>query len=121
MGFDAGWKIISASDVGAPHRRQRVWIVAHSNKVQCTSGLNEEFKKEINNKVHEEWKSGSYRLPLEVAGYRFTGIPNLRRVDDGLAAGLDETCARLERTGNGVCSKQSIPAWEEIKRLAGVA
>ena len=30
MGFDAGWKIISASDVGAPHQRERIWIVANS-------------------------------------------------------------------------------------------
>jgi DNA (cytosine-5)-methyltransferase 1 len=31
MGFNAEWGIISASDVGANHRRERIWIVAHSN------------------------------------------------------------------------------------------
>lgn len=29
IGYDAQWEVISASAVGAPHRRQRVWIVAH--------------------------------------------------------------------------------------------
>ena len=30
MGFDAKWGIISAADVGAPHLRKRIWIVANS-------------------------------------------------------------------------------------------
>ena len=29
LGYDAEWHRISAADVGAPHRRDRVWIVAH--------------------------------------------------------------------------------------------
>jgi len=29
LGYDAEWRIISAADVGAPHKRERVWIVAH--------------------------------------------------------------------------------------------
>jgi DNA (cytosine-5)-methyltransferase 1 len=32
IGFDAEWHCIPASAVGAPHRRERVWIVAHSNR-----------------------------------------------------------------------------------------
>lgn len=31
IGYDAEWEVISAADVGAPHLRERVWIVAHSN------------------------------------------------------------------------------------------
>lgn len=31
LGYDAEWHCIPASAVGAPHRRDRVWIVAHSN------------------------------------------------------------------------------------------
>jgi len=31
MGFDAEWGVISASDVGANHKRDRIWIVAHSH------------------------------------------------------------------------------------------
>jgi DNA (cytosine-5)-methyltransferase 1 len=28
-GYDAEWRIISALDVGAPHRRERIWIVVY--------------------------------------------------------------------------------------------
>ena len=31
LGFDAEWHCIPASAVGAPHRRDRLWIVAHSD------------------------------------------------------------------------------------------
>ena len=30
MGYDAEWGVISAADCGAPHKRDRIWIVAHS-------------------------------------------------------------------------------------------
>jgi len=33
MGFDARWGVVSASDVGAPHQRDRIWIVAYSNGI----------------------------------------------------------------------------------------
>ena len=31
IGYDAEWTIISAESVGAPHRRERVWIIAYPN------------------------------------------------------------------------------------------
>ena len=31
IGYDCEWHIISASAVGAPHRRERVWIICNSN------------------------------------------------------------------------------------------
>nr|WP_095052180.1 DNA cytosine methyltransferase [Pseudomonas sp. Irchel s3b2] len=31
MGYDTQWCIVSASDVGAPHQRERIWLVAHAN------------------------------------------------------------------------------------------
>ena len=30
VGYDAEWQSIRASDVGAPHRRERIWIVAYA-------------------------------------------------------------------------------------------
>ena len=31
MGFDARWGVVGADDAGAPHRRKRIWIVAHAD------------------------------------------------------------------------------------------
>ena len=30
MGFDARWGVVGAADVGAPHKRDRIWIVAYA-------------------------------------------------------------------------------------------
>ncbi len=32
IGYDAEWETIRASDMGAPHKRERVWIVAYPNE-----------------------------------------------------------------------------------------
>ena len=33
MGFNAKWGVLSAQEIGAPHLRERIWIVAHSKKL----------------------------------------------------------------------------------------
>jgi len=39
MGYDCQWCIVSASDCGAPHKRDRIWILAtDSNLSQCERG-----------------------------------------------------------------------------------
>ena len=35
MGFDAEWGVVSAGDCGAPHERQRIWIVANAKGERC--------------------------------------------------------------------------------------
>jgi DNA (cytosine-5)-methyltransferase 1 len=32
IGFDAEWGVLGAADVGAPHRRKRLWVVAHRER-----------------------------------------------------------------------------------------
>ena len=34
LGFDARWGVVSAADVGAPHKRDRIWILAYSTQLQ---------------------------------------------------------------------------------------
>lgn len=38
MGFSARWGIVSAADVGAPHLRERIWIVAHAESDRRREG-----------------------------------------------------------------------------------
>ena len=41
LGFDAEWGVISAADAGAPHLRERIWILAHAehNRVSKRWGI----------------------------------------------------------------------------------
>lgn len=38
VGYVCEWHVIAAADVGAPHRRQRVWLVAYADSVSRTEG-----------------------------------------------------------------------------------
>jgi DNA-cytosine methyltransferase len=37
-GYDAEWKIISAAEIGAPHTRKRVFVLAYPNGFGCGTG-----------------------------------------------------------------------------------
>ena len=55
-GYDAEWENIPASAVGAPHRRERVWIVAHANKNGCV--ISDVFARRVHEiKSTPVWKS----------------------------------------------------------------
>lgn len=38
VGYVCEWHVIAAADVGAPHRRQRVWLMAYADSVSRTEG-----------------------------------------------------------------------------------
>jgi DNA (cytosine-5)-methyltransferase 1 len=40
LGFDAEWHCIPASAVGAPHKRDRVWLIAYADSESAGGGIN---------------------------------------------------------------------------------
>lgn len=93
FGYDAEWHCVPASHVGAPHRRDRIWIVAHP---QCErlSGYKQEG----------QGVCSQSRPPLTILGDRklYEGYGSLRagvrRKVDGLPRGVD----RVEAIGNSI-------------------
>lgn len=42
-GYDARWRVLSAAELGAPHKRDRLWIVAYRNGDEwCASGMGQD-------------------------------------------------------------------------------
>ena len=39
IGYDAVWTVLGADDVGAPHRRKRIWILAHARLLEGRRGV----------------------------------------------------------------------------------
>lgn len=85
IGYDAEWYNLSASAVGAPHRRERIFIIAYPNSNgQCSQGheqtseqdnLSEERKAEIGSE-RAEWKHEVSELSSDVSN---TNISRLER------------------------------------------
>lgn len=81
-GYMGEWDCLPASAFGAPHRRDRVWIVAYAN-----GGRELQPQGCISNE-RERIGNGSWWTPE----------PSIRRVDDGTPRRLD----RIGRLGNAV-------------------
>lgn len=62
LGYDAVWDCVPASSVGAPHRRDRVWIVAYARSEQHEGGSNALGRQTAEGLHHDVAFSTSERL-----------------------------------------------------------
>jgi DNA (cytosine-5)-methyltransferase 1 len=94
MGFDADWGVVSAADIGAPHLRERIWIVAHAGEIRCSSSKAVKelgrFRPSVSCLATKWWA----REPEETSREVERG---LGRVVNGVASRVD----RLKAIGNG--------------------
>lgn len=95
-GYDARWEVVSAADVGAPHLRERLWVMAH------TSGGRRKYTHDVRG------------LQKDRFSRKFTGCtwwktePQVGRVADGLARGMGRA---LELLGEGQVPHSLAEAW----------
>lgn len=103
MGFDAKWGVISANDVGAPHLRERIWIMAYTvqnertdrvqlqiNGTQRGRGVQAERRKNWNG-----FEMGPENNPIYLE--QESNRPDITGMADGLADWMD----RVAAVGNG--------------------
>ena len=92
FGYDAEWHCIPASAVGAPHQRDRIWIVAHPKSIRHRS------RGAIRDICEKNGRSGRTLLSkLAISGWWETE-PSLDRVANGLPHRVD----RIKGLGNAV-------------------
>lgn len=109
-GYDAVWTVNRASDVGAPHRRERVWVLAYrpehgrsqgwagTGERAGTGGLAAGGGKPVAHAASGGRTRGdAEREPVHVAAEvhgRRDAQPGVGRAPDGLANGMDWPAAR---------------------------
>jgi DNA (cytosine-5)-methyltransferase 1 len=101
MGFDAKWGVLGAGRLGAPHDRERIWVLAHNT----------------NMRKHERDKAELEIFARQVA---IAGVPSpqrwwetepdLGRVADGVGNRLD----RARAIGNGQIPAVVARAWRML-------
>ena len=107
-GYDAEWCVLGASDVGEPHRRKRVWILAYSNRIRGLMLAKDQKVRHsrINCKISKlPSRSFGLSIPLELP--IDNAICGIRRNDNGLAEGLEPSRA----IGNGQVPRVAATAW----------
>lgn len=125
LGYDAEWHCIPASAVGAPHRRDRVWIIAYPEGQRCRKAgiirreqLEEWFS--CCSKTHDASDHGAERIQgiIPEASYSlgsFSWCQNVRGLEDlrersdlpepiirGTRDGVPDWVDRLKALGNAV-------------------
>jgi DNA (cytosine-5)-methyltransferase 1 len=125
IGYDAEWQDIQASDVGAPHRRERLWIVAYpdtswelqsqgiiENKREWTSNSSEDVADTCSIRQAERgdtrlpdtsedeqgWANNRGRKTLNECRQWWKAEPAVGRVADGIPNRVD----RLRCLGNSI-------------------
>jgi DNA (cytosine-5)-methyltransferase 1 len=93
IGFDAEWQIVSARAVGAPHKRERLWLVAYP---EC-AGLEGHGRPDEAGSLNPRW-AAAYPSPSDSGAAWDYPYAEFLRVDDGLPARLD----RIRALGNSI-------------------
>ena len=106
MGFDARWCVLGAGHLGAPHLRERCWIVGHAVQGGCApKGVQPEQGLQ---RGWAETSSGSGLRKIDPSlRYGWKAEPAMGRVVDGLADGMD----RIAALGNGQVPIVAATAW----------
>jgi len=122
-GFDAEWDVVSAAEVGAPHIRKRLWILAHAanNRSRWREQLAEcgEGERHVGNTSPAGCQNiQGCEESTECTGSRTTRRtgwwdiePDVGRVAHGVASRVD----RLRALGNGQVPRVVVETWERLR------
>jgi DNA (cytosine-5)-methyltransferase 1 len=91
--FDARWCVLSAADLGAPHRRERAWILAHS--VEVMGQARARVVEQPREPAVQPWCYDGIARDRE--GRWVEMATQFSRMDDGMAYSVERT----EAIGNG--------------------
>ena len=130
LGYDAWWGVVSAFDVGAPHLRERIWIVANACCGRCGGARKWKNKQpgraevvgageDVSNAECDRCGQVEQSEPGRTHGEGSTGTswpstggwwesePDVGRVAHGVASRVD----RLKCLGNGQVPAVAARAW----------
>ncbi|WP_339465529.1 DNA cytosine methyltransferase [Pseudomonas lurida] len=120
MGYDARWCVLGATDLGAPHQRYRIWLVAIDNKQQTpeeevADACRKHGQGILGKRAHSKIWSEPVERPIGSCrhGARWwTPEPGMGRVADGVAYRVD----RLKALGNGQVPSVAATAFYDLSK-----
>ena len=146
LGYDAEWGVLGADAVGAPHRRERVWILAYlpdadrrrrqeqrlkehprlararwreSNRLRARRWRPRPMADADRPRCGEQWRHVAARATDAAieCGSWWRSEPNMGRVAHGVAARVD----RLRCLGNGQVPLCAAVAFSQLAARAGLS
>jgi DNA (cytosine-5)-methyltransferase 1 len=120
IGYDAEWRVFSACELGFPHSRERVFIVAYPGGKPRTFGVLNRYCQEVGgrDKVPPKWGSDWFKPEMASGAHsvfqaweKQFSAPPLVRVDDGISNIVD----RLKGTGNAIIPQIAFEIFRAIE------
>lgn len=105
LGYDAEWGVLSAADVGAPHKRGRLWVRCVEN---ATSGRLSGSGRAERSEHTKQGQGGKASQPFITD--HWTVEPGLGR----MAYGVPNRVDRLKAIGNAQVPLVAATAWEKL-------
>jgi DNA (cytosine-5)-methyltransferase 1 len=98
IGYDAEWHCITASSIGAPHRRDRIWIVAYprdnTRRDSITGSLGRDGEGELEERVRTSETtetSGSSETSETISYSNSEGLQGQRKITSRISEELQDT------------------------------
>ena len=105
-GYDAEWRVIAAADVGAPHKRERVWILAHA------AGIGLEESRLVRQRGGAT-AQGYWEANHAVDGGLWSTEPDVGRMAYGVPSRVD----RLRGLGNAIVPHVALEIFRRVEAL----
>lgn len=120
IGYDAEWRVFSACELGFPHARERVFIVAYPHSESGPLRILDRYCREVagRNETSEKWGTDWFKSEMVSSPdslvhawvEQFSQSP-LVRVDDGIPEGLH----RLRCAGNSIVPQIAFEIFRAIE------
>jgi len=114
IGYDARWKIVRASDVGAPHQRARLFIIAYPTSLGLSQRVTSRFEKAQSRTEDDRCFTYSHSNTCTQSRRATDGLHFQGR---GLQNGQDQGKARHEYRFSLQMDRQAIPDTLDQGRL----
>ena len=130
IGYDCEWQIVGADDVGAPHRRKRIWIVAYSKSAGCQTWSSNRMGTEHGSRRNERLPPGASGTPETRAYSNEQGSQGHRRQCEGWDGSSERTAGEISggeqgrrqfEPGLGGALSDGIPTWMDEPDIPRVA
>lgn len=111
MGLNAEWCVLGADDLGAPHRRKRIWILAHATSIR--QSRQRESVLAGDTEAHKDREAG--HAEYVCVPPKWPAEPGVGRVVDGMA----HRSHRLTALGNGQVPRVAAAAFVLLAHRLG--
>lgn len=113
LGYNAEWRVCRASEVGAPHQRARLYIIAYSDSIRLQQG--ESFFSNVSEKTSSfSWESAGAIIQI-IRGGKWKTEPPALCVDDGVSSKLVRRS--LHGYGNAIVPELAFRIFKSIKEF----